>query len=315
MITVCGEALVDLVSTDARRFTAHAGGSPANVAVGLGRLGVPVSLLARISRDSFGALLRRHLTESGVDLRNVVVAAEPTTLAVATPGPDGSASYEFYLSGTADWQWTRTELPDRLADGVVALHAGSMALDIPPGANEIAALMERERRRGAVTISYDPNIRRDSAGSRSATLSRVERLVPLCDVVKVSAEDLAWLMPDEPPVGVARAWVGLGPALVVVTLGAEGSVGVTGGAAPVRVRAPSTTVVDTIGAGDAYMAGLLEGLHAARLLGAEARSRMSDLVTDAIAGLLHRAGVVATLTCRRSGAQPPTRADVLAWPE
>jgi len=156
LITVCGEALVDLVSTGGWRFTAHAGGSPANVAVGLGRLGVPVSLLARISRDSFGALLRRHLTESGVDLRDVVVAAEPTTLAVATPGPGGSARYEFYLSGTADWQWTRTELPDRLADDVVALHAGSMALDIPPGAHQIAALMLRERRRGAVTISYDP---------------------------------------------------------------------------------------------------------------------------------------------------------------
>jgi fructokinase len=244
MIAVLGEAVVDLVEQGPGLYRAHPGGSPLNVAIGLGRLDRPVALHARISGDTFGRMFRRHLAASGVDDRALVAATEPSTLAVASVDADGVASYDFWMHGTADWQWTAAELAEPLADDVVALHTGSMTLEVEPGASQVLDLLRRERERGLVTISYDPNVRLARLGPADAGRRRVEDVVRLADLVKVSADDLDWLHPGEDPGEVAVRWVGGagedpaggGPSLVVVTLGAAGSLAVTAGGA--RQRRP-----------------------------------------------------------------------------
>jgi fructokinase len=312
VITVVGEALIDLVGMGDGNFRALPGGAPANVAIGLARLGSPVSLLARIGEDAFGRMIRDHITGNGVSARDLVIAAEPTTLAVAVLDSEGRATYDFYVQGTADWQWERHELPEPLAADVTALHAGSLALAIEPGAAVIEEMIRRERRRGAVTITLDPNIRPALAQDRPSELARVERQVALADVVKASEEDLAWLYPGETLESAARSWQRLGPRLVVVTLGAEGAFAL--GPDGTEVRRPSRPVrlVDTVGAGDAFCAGLLDAMDRADLLGADGKTALEGLDADTLIGLLDRALLVAALTCERPGADPPSRADVEA---
>jgi fructokinase len=318
VIAVLGEAVVDLVEQGAGVYRAHPGGSPLNVAIGLGRLDRPVALHARISGDAFGRMFRHHLAASGVDDRALVAAAEPSTLAVASVDPDGVATYDFWVNGTADWQWTAAELAAPLADGVVALHTGSMALEVEPGASLILDLLRRERERREVVISYDPNVRLARLGPVEPGRRRVEQVVGLADLVKVSADDLAWLYPGEDPREVALRWVGgagrasAGPSLVVVTLGAAGSFAVTAGGRQQSRPAWPVTVIDTVGAGDAFMAGLLHGLAEAGALGSGARAAFADLGPAELAMLLDSAALVAGLTCARPGADPPTLAELLA---
>ncbi|MEN3359051.1 MAG: fructokinase [Mycobacteriales bacterium] len=311
MIAVLGEAVVDLVEQEQQVYRAHPGGSPLNVAVGLGRLGRPTVLHARLGADAFGPMFRRHLAASGVDASGLVAAAEPSTLAVATIGPDGAATYDFWTAGTADWQWTAAELAGVPGPGAIALHTGSMALEVEPGASAIRTLLRRERDRGAVTICYDPNVRLARRGPVEAGGAEVRATVALSDLVKVSADDLAWLHPDRDPQEVALRWVGGGgPALVVVTLGAAGAVAVTTGGVHRQVPAPPVDVVDTVGAGDAFMSGLLDALAATGALGAGSRRALAGLTPADLDDLLAHACLVAAVTCTRAGADPPTRADL-----
>lgn len=309
MITVCGEGLVDLVDEGGGVFRAHPGGSPLNVAVGLARLGHPVSLLARLGHDTFGRLLRDHLTACGVSDRDLIDATEPTTLAVVRLEA-AAASYDFYVHGTANDHWQPEELPDRLADDVVALHTGSLASWLPPAREAIEALLCREHRRGAVTLTYDPNVRPLLMGDRRAARHHVERLVSLVDVVKVSDEDLGWLYPDHTAVDIAVRWAGTGPALVVVTEGARGATAVTAAGHVLHRPARQVATVDTVGAGDAFTAGLIAWLAGAGRLGCGAHATTQDISDAELAALLDWAGLVAALTCARAGATPPTRVDV-----
>jgi fructokinase len=315
VITVVGEILIDLVGegTGAQRFAAFPGGSPANVAVTLARLGVDTSLLARISRDRFGQRLRAHLADNRVSARDLVEAAEPTTLAVAILDAAANATYDFYIEGTADWQWTARELPDPLADDVVALHAGSLALALPPGASALEQLLVREYARERVTIMFDPNIRAALARSRNLERERVERIMRSAHIVKASAEDLDWLYPGEPVENVVERWIVLGPQLVVVTRGDQGSYAAT--ASGTRLAVPVTPigeVADTVGAGDAFSGGLLDALLSRDLLGAARHAMLGNLDAARLREVLAHAGLVAALTCGRRGADPPDRATVLA---
>ncbi len=311
VIAVLGEAVVDLVEQAPQVYRAHPGGSPLNVAVGLGRLGQPTVLHARLGADAFGPMFRRHLAASGVDGGGLVAAAEPSTLAVASIGPDGSASYDFWTAGTADWQWTAAELAAVPGPDAVALHTGSMALEVEPGASAIVDLLRHERDRGAVTICYDPNVRLAREGPVAVGRARVRVVLGLADLVKVSADDLGWLHPDEDPRDVALRWVGGGgPALAVVTLGGAGALAVTAGGVYRQVPAPPVDVVDTVGAGDAFMSGLLDALATAGLLGPGSRPALAGLTAADLDGLLSRAALVAAITCTRPGADPPTRADL-----
>jgi fructokinase len=311
VVAVAGEALIDLVPAGGRGlFEAVPGGSPANVAVGLARLEVPVRMLARIADDSLGQRIRAHLSDNGVDLSFIVHAAEPTSLAIVTVGRDGLVDYDFRVQGTADWQWHDGELTGVLDEGVLALHAGSLALTMPPGADALRRLLARAR--PSVTVSYDPNFRPLLMGSPERLRGRVDDLVGLADVVKASADDLAWLLPGRAPEEVAAAWLAMGPAIVAITLGPDGAVAVARRAGTVRRPGRRVEVADTIGAGDAFMSALLAGLHRRGLLGADRRGDLRAIPAGTLTELLDEAVLAAAITCTRSGAQPPTAGELLA---
>ncbi len=306
---MAGEALVDLVPAPVSEyFEARPGGSPANVAVGLARLDVPTRMLARIADDMLGRRLRDHLAANGVDLTHVVPATEQTSMAMVAVGPDGGPTYDFRIAGTADWQWTPDELRDALDGPVVALHSGSLALTTPPGAAVLRDLMARAAR--TATISYDPNCRPLLMGDPADVLRGVHELLGVADVVKVSSEDLAWLVPGMSPEKVLEDWLGRGPALVAVTLGSDGVL--AGTAAGLRVRRPGVlvTVIDTVGAGDTFSAALLAGLHHRGLLGATMRAALRGIDAATLDALLDQAALAAAITCSRRGADPPTTADL-----
>jgi len=291
-------------------FEAAPGGSPANVAVALARLGVPARLLARIADDMLGRRVREHLTANGVQLDHAVAAAEPTTLAMVAVGPDGGASYDFRFTGTADWQWTAAEVDGALDGPVVALHSGSLALTMPPGAAVLRDLISRAA--GSATISYDPNCRPLLMGDPAGVLAGVHELLAVADVVKVSAEDLEWLLPGTRPEEVLEDWLARGPAVVAVTLGGDGVL--AGSASGVRSRRPGVpiTVVDTVGAGDTFSAALLAGLHRRGLLGAAARPALRAVDAETLDALLDDAALAAAITCSRRGADPPTADDLMS---
>jgi fructokinase len=304
VIVICGEALVDLVPDPSvpTRYNARPGGSSANTAVALSRLGAPVSMLARLSSDGFGRLLRAHLVDNGVDVSHAVAAAEPSSVAIASVDADGGADYRFLVAGTADWGWTDAELA-RLPSDTVAVHAGSLALALPPGGAAVERMLHRMR--AAATLSLDPNIRPSLITDLAAYRGTVERCVAAADVVKVSREDLEALHPGDGAIDVARRWARSGPALVVVTDGGDGSVGVTA-ELNVRCAAQPVDVVDTIGAGDTFAAALLDWLHRGGRLG----SRLSPLSAADIEGALRHASRASAITCSRAGADPPYRAEL-----
>ncbi|HST48909.1 carbohydrate kinase family protein [Jatrophihabitans sp.] len=311
MVYVIGEALIDLVMAPAggpgpTGYLAHPGGSPYNVAIGLARLGQPARLLARLSGDAFGRQLRAHAEANGVDLSCAVDAAEQSTLAVVSLDAERNAEYDFYRTGTADWQWSDAEL-DRIPADASWLHTGSLASWTEPGAGVIAGQLRRRRQRQPVVVSYDPNIRPALLPDHRQALDRVEAMVRLADVVKASAEDLAWLYPGRGADEVLRHWRGLGTAVVVMTDGGRGARFLAGQSAAdgevATVPGRPVEVVDTVGAGDAFMAGLINALVAGGFAPG-AGSAVAPAVAEAV--------LVAALTCARAGANPPTAAELAA---
>lgn len=298
-IAVIGEALIDVVeSGDDEPRLARPGGSPYNVALGLARLEAPARFVGRLSGDPLGTILRRHAERSRVDLSLCVDAAEPTTVALVELDATGAAQYQFGVDGTADFRWTAGELA-RIPDDVQAVHFGSLASWLPPGDAVIAARVA-ELRAAGVTVTYDPNVRPHLQPDGGAARRQIESALPLVDVVKTSEEDLAHLHPGEAAEDVARGWLTLGPRVVVVTRGGDGSLAVTPSGTIARPPRP-VDVVDTVGAGDAFMSGLLDALHRGGRLSRDA------LDTVPWAEVLDAAALVAALTCARAGANPPRR--------
>ena len=313
VIAVAGEALVDLVPAPVGGYFEIApGGSPANVALGLARLGVPARLLARISDDMLGQRIREHLRHNGGRLDHAVAAKEQTSLAMVSLDADGVPAYDFRIAGTADWQWTPAEVEGALDAGasgpVVALHSGSLALTTGPGDGVLRDLLMRSAE--SVTISYDPNCRPMLMGDPETVLNGVHGLLNVADVVKVSSEDLHWLLPGMTPEQAVDDWLSRGPRLVAVTLGADGVV--AGTSSGLRARRPgvSVKVSDTVGAGDTFSAALLGGLHTAGVLGADKRDELAGLDYSTLDELLHDAVLAAAICCSRRGADPPTRGDL-----
>lgn len=311
VVAVAGEAITDLVPAGADDlFRAAPGGSPANVAVGLARLDVPVRMLARLSGDLLGRRLRRHLATNGVDLSRTVAATQPSSLAVVALAEDGSAEYDFRVDGTADWQWADHELADAI-DGAAALHVGSLAVTTPPGGAVLRRLAARAR--ATATVSYDPNVRALLMGSPQETMAVVEELLAVADVVKASAEDVEWLAPGRDLAEVAAHWCERGPAIAVVTRGQEGALAVGHHAGAVTCPGLLVGVVDTVGAGDSFMSALLAGLHRRDLLGAANRERLAGLSAPELTAVLGEAVAAAAITCSRLGADPPRSSELAAY--
>ncbi len=298
MLLVVGEALVDVVEQPDGKRTAHAGGSPANVAVGLGRVGLEVTLATALANDAHGELIRWHLAESRVDV--LASAAERTSSAVARLDEHGSARYEFDVS------WDPG--PIKPEETPVAVHTGSIAAVLDPGAGEVEALVRRLH--PTTIVTFDPNVRPSMTPDRAAAMAHIEGLVVLADVVKASDEDLAWLYPVESLDAVAERWLGAGASLVVVTHGGDGSVA---WARSGRVDVPLTPVdvVDSVGAGDAYMSGLIVALHLEGLLDAKDRDRLRQVDAGTVQRLTAMAARSAALVVGRAGAEPPWRAELL----
>ena len=299
MILVVGEAIVDVVERPDGSRTEHPGGSPANVAVGLGRLGLDVTLATAIGDDAYGAMIESHLDNSGVTLADGSRGPRLTSEAIAHLAPDGSASYDFEVT------WDPGLIP--VPDGVSAVHTGSIAATLEPGADDVEMLL-RELEPTAI-VSLDPNIRPPLLPDHDDVARRIERLIGLADVVKVSDEDLAWLSPDEPAEAVAERWLEAGPAIVVITRGTQGS-NAFARSGRLDVPAPPTSVVDTVGAGDSYMSGLLAGLHREGLLTGERRSDLHAIDAETLHNVTSVATRSAAWTVGRPGADPPQRTDL-----
>jgi fructokinase len=294
VIVVTGEALIDLVLAHDGSLGAHTGGGPYNVARTVSRLGQPVAYLGRISTDGFGGRLRGELSDDGVLMDCVVATDAPTTLALAEIAADGSARYRFYEAGTSAPGLTPEAARAALPGEVETFYAGTLGLVFEPMASTVEGLVAEMGERTLVAI--DPNCRPSVIDDPASYRARLTRVLARADVVKVSAEDLEWLDPDAQPVDAARGLVGDGIALV--TLGGDGALVVTEGELR-EVSAPRVEVVDTIGAGDAFMGAFL-----ARWTGpGRGRGDLSRL--DEVAEAAEFACRVAAITCSRAGADPP----------
>jgi fructokinase len=303
MILVCGEALIDLFigapSLMGLSAEAVAGGSPFNVAIGIGCLGRPSAFLSTLSEDSFGVFLANKLADAGVSPAYIQRCSNPTTLSVVATSATGEPQYSFYAPDAADRALRPEAIPAQLPSEVNAIAAGSYALGVEPIASAIETLLRREA--GLRVISLDPNVRPRVVGDLKAYRERFERLLAHATIIKASDEDMHLLYPGEDLVAVARGWLKLGPSLVIVTRGADGPLAVFGSSVIER-PAPRVEVVDTVGAGDTFHAGLLSWLDAHDQLTPQSIHSLNDAQVTQALGF---AAAAAAIVCTRRGANPP----------
>jgi fructokinase len=293
---VIGEALIDIVERKGQVTGEHVGGSPLNVAVGLSRLGRGVDFLTHIGTDARGERIVEYLESSGVQLVSGSRTAQRTPTAVATLDENGSAQYDF------DLEWQLSGTPE-VSPPLIA-HTGSIATVLEPGCRAIAALLDAYH--PSATITFDPNVRPALIQDGDAARGRIDRMVERADVVKVSDEDLRWIDPNRSAKQMARSWLSLGPSVVAVTMGDRGAFAMCE-AGTVRVAALPVYVVDTVGAGDAFMAGLIDALWSLNLLGAQRRRDLRRIGLDALNSMLGTAALSSALTVARAGADLPDR--------
>ena len=310
MILCCGEALIDMIpaqtSSGQSAFVPHSGGSVFNTAIALGRLGAQTSMLTGLSQDLFGRQLEAALRASNVDTSLVVTSDRPTTLAfVELTG--GHATYTFYDENSAGRMLRIQDMPDLPAD-VGGLYFGGISLCNPPAADSFLRLAERAA--GCCAIMLDPNIRPGFIGDVPAFRARLQRMIAVADIVKVSDEDLDWMYPGPEGVrGKLAAVLQAGPSVAIVTRGGEGASAYLRDGRNVSVDAPKTEIADTVGAGDTFNAGFLAR---AAELGLLEKSALPAISTENLRRCLEFGTKVAAVTVSRAGANPPWRHELPA---
>ena len=301
MILSCGEALIDMLPRETTQgedaFAPYPGGAVFNTAVSLGRLGAPAGFLSGLSSDLFGEMLRRSLTDSGVSSDLAVVSDRPTTLAFVRL-LDGQASYAFYDENTAGRMLLPDDLPE-LPDDVEALFFGGISLVVDPCASAYEALQTREAESRVIMI--DPNVRPGFITDEAAYRARIDRMIARSDLIKLSDEDLHWLYGDGSLEDLARRVLARGPKVVFITEGAKGATAFSD-QHTVSVKARKVAVVDTVGAGDTFNAGILAALYRAGVLRKLALASLDAAVLRAALELGVR---TAAITVSRAGANPP----------
>ncbi|NOC45465.1 carbohydrate kinase [Ruegeria sp. HKCCD7559] len=303
MILCCGEALIDMISeptaSGAIGFVPHTGGAVLNTAVAMGRLGVPVGMLTGLSSDMFGQQLIDALKASHVDTTHVIISDRPTTLAFVQLS-DGHASYSFVDENTAGRMLLPEDMPDQLP-AVSALYLGGISLACEPCADAYAALLDRHGSDRAVML--DPNIRPDFIKDQTRFRTRLNRMISRADIVKVSDEDLDWIIPGaESEAAKASVLLQAGPSVVIVTRGSDGAHGYLADGSEVSVPVKPVEVVDTIGAGDTFNAGVLTELSRAGHL---TKSGLRGLTVESLQAAMELGADVAAVTVSRAGAEPP----------
>ncbi|WP_170464806.1 carbohydrate kinase family protein [Ruegeria arenilitoris] len=303
MILCCGEALIDMIAeptvSGAQGFVPHSGGAIFNTAVALGRLGASAGLLTGLSSDMFGQQLADALQASHVDASHVIRSNRPTTLAFVQL-KDGHATYSFVDENTAGRMLTPEDMPNQLP-AVSALYFGGISLACEPCADAYAALLDRHGADRAVML--DPNIRPDFIKDQTRYRTRLNRMIARADIIKVSDEDLDWIIPGpEPLEQKVPLLLQAGPAVVIVTRGSDGASGYLANGSETSVPVKPVEVVDTVGAGDTFNAGVLAELDRAGLL---TKTNLRNLGLDQLRSALAKGAEVAAITVSRAGANPP----------
>lgn len=303
MILCCGEALIDMIPTPTTTgrdgFVPHAGGAVFNTSIALGRLGVQTGMLTGLSTDMFGQQLADALKASHVDTSHIITSDRPTTLAFVRL-QDGHATYSFFDENSAGRMLSTDDLP-KVSNEVSSLYFGGISLASEPGANAYATLLEREGSKRAVMM--DPNIRPQFIQDIDKYRARLDRMMAMADIVKVSDEDLNWMVPA--PLSLhAKVKVVLeaGPSVVILTRGGEGATGFLADGSEVTVPAARVEIVDTVGAGDTFNAGVLAKFYE---LGALQKTTLKTLSADTLTQALAHGARVAAVTVSRAGANPP----------
>jgi len=296
-VWVCGEVLIDLIPDGTER-KAVVGGGPANTAKALAKLGIDAQFIDGISTDKYGQMALKQLHKDGVLLDFVKFSDKPTCLAIVALNNQGGASYEFVIDGTATFDFSATWLPDPVATKPSLLHIGTLVTAIEPAAS---VLFEWAKKVAKISpIVFDPNIRPAVMSDRTEYVKQVERWVSISSAVKVSDDDIYWLFPGVELDQVANKWLLMGPELVVVTFGDKGLTGYRKNE-KVAVDAKKVVVADTVGAGDTVGAILVEAII---------EDGLEKLTGMRLSVMLDRAAKAAAITVSRTGALPPSKAEI-----
>jgi len=306
MIICCGEALIDFIPTESgKAYQPCPGGSILNIAVGLGRMGVPVGFLSRLSTDLFGDILSDHLIMNNVDLQYCPRVKGQTTLAFVSlqEADTHEPEYAFYAEGAVDRELTIADLPSTIDENVSTLHFGSISLALEPGATAFETLMERESDRCVITL--DPNVRPIVIDDWDAYRKRFEKWLTLVDILRLSLVDLELLYPNQSIENLLKDWFERNVGLVILTRGTAGSTGYLPDGRRVSVPTQKVEVKDTVGAGDTFFSSVLTYLYEHGIL--SEKSKISQLSEPDLEDCLTFATKAAAINCTRAGANPPYR--------
>jgi fructokinase len=320
VIVVIGEALIDLIEdrSASGRYQAVVGGANANVAIALARAGANQQLLARISNDAFGQKIRQRLVDNSVGLDYAIEATEQSTVAIASIGESGGANYSFYVENTADWGWTPEELPTfetMQALGATTIQFGCLTMAMPPGNAVIETWAKEFFDNELLTISHDINLRPALGFDVEVERSRVERVNAFSHLIKASDDDINWLYGLAPGANIdqiAWDWIGDSEKLVFVTRGEDGVSIYRKNNVRFDVSSRKVKVQDTVGAGDTFCANTLVQLAALSALGAKAFERLAAVTDSQLKDIAKVSGIAASMACEKTGAEPPTAAELKA---